>query len=433
MRRKYRFSLRLKLVLFITILAMITYGTSAFFIYILYDYVRMYIQIPLHWYTILTLFGGVFWSGLLAFFAAFLITKPLEKLSEIASEAANGNLNQEVPIPSSDDEIRDLSVSVNTMLKNLNQIVLDINQNFQYTNEAVLLMKETSNQSTEHSQAISTAIDEISSGAEQSAGAIQSTAESVEMATDLAAKVQDKAKQSKEKSITMLQTLKESKLVFHQLVDGINLLATEQVASLKDVEHLQRNAKQVESIVSMVGEIAGQTNLLALNASIEAARAGEHGRGFSVVAEEIRKLADESAKAVENISSLISSIQRDVQLVVNKINGNVEVAKKESNNGKKTNEAISQMEESVNDVAEEIGNISGLVDNQLQLIQNTVRQSQEVAAIAEETSAGAEEVNAAVQEQSAIIDKVEQLSYNIEVHAQQLNQQIHQFQVKEDV
>ncbi|WP_068673796.1 methyl-accepting chemotaxis protein [Oceanobacillus sp. Castelsardo] len=429
MRRKYRFSLRLKLVLFITILAMITYGTSAFFIYILYDYVQMFLSIPLHWYTILTLLGGVFWSGLLAFFAAFLITKPLEKLSEIASEAANGNLNQEVPIPSSDDEIRALSVSVHTMLRNLNQIVLNIDKNFQHTNETVLQMKETSNQSAEHSGAIRTAIYEISSGAEQSAEAIQSTAESVEMATDLAVKVQEKAEQSKEKSSTMLQTLKESKLVFHQLVDGINLLATEQVASLKDVEHLKQNAKQVEAIVSMVGEIAGQTNLLALNASIEAARAGEQGRGFSVVAEEIRKLADESAKAVENISSLISSIQHDVQLVVDKINSNVEVAKKESSNGKKTNEAMNQMEQSVNDVAEEIGNISELVDNQLQLIQHTVRQSQEVAAIAEETSAGAEEVNAAVQEQSAIIEKVEQLSYNIEVQAEQLNQQINQFEI----
>lgn len=429
MRRKYRFSLRLKLVLFITILAVITYGTSAFFIYILYDYVQTFINIPLHWYTILTLVGGIFWSGLLAFFAAFVITKPLEKLSEIASEAASGNLNQEVAIPNSDDEIRALSVSVDSMLRNLNQIVLNIDKNFQHTNEAVLQMKTVSNQSAEHSQAINTAIYEISSGAEQSAEAIQSTAESVEMATELAGKVQGKAELSKEKSITMLQILKESKLVFNQLVDGINLLATEQVASLEDVKHLEQNAKQVESIVSMVGDIAGQTNLLALNASIEAARAGEHGRGFSVVAEEIRKLADESAKAVENISGLISSIQHDVQLVVDKINRNVEVAKKESNNGKKTNEAMNQMEESVHGVAEEIDNISELVDNQLRLIQNTVRQSQEVAAIAEETSAGAEEVNAAVQEQSAIIDNVEQLSYTIEEQAQQLKQQINQFKV----
>lgn len=432
MGRKYRFSLRLKLVLFTTILAIITYTTSGLFIYVFYDIVQEYIHIPFELYTILTLLGGIFWSGVLAFLVAFIITKPLEKLTTIAQNAADGNLNQVVSIPKSDDEIKALSVSIDTMLKSLNEIVRNIDHNFQHTNEALQHMKEVSSTAVDHSSIISSSIDEISKGAEHSAEATQSAAESVEIMTELAEEIQGKAKESKEKSLMMIDTLDNSRKVVQQLVGGIDRLASEQEVSLKDVEKLKDNATQVESIISMVGEIAEQTNLLALNASIEAARAGEHGRGFAVVAEEVRKLADQSATAVQHISGLITSIQNDVTSVAKKMNDNVGFAKQEAKNGEKTNIAINQMSESVHDVAKEIGRIYQLVDMQFESIQNAVRQSQEVAAIAEETSAGAEEVNAAIHQQVATINEVDQLSIDMEEQAEKLKQQIRQFEVSSE-
>lgn len=429
MEKSYKFSLRLKLVIFTTILAIITYTFSALFIYVLYDYVQAYWSITIEWYTIIILLLGVIWSGILAFLAARVITKPMESLEKVASEAAKGNLNQEVHIPKSHDEIRDLSIAVDTMLNNLNAMVHNIDKHFESTNETVIQMKEASHSAAQHSAAIGTSVYEISKGAENSSEAIQNTAEAVEVATELAKKVQEKAEQSKVKSSAMLETLNESKIVVNQLVKGIQKLAQDQELSLKDVDHLKQNAIQVESIITMVGEIAEQTNLLALNASIEAARAGEHGRGFAVVAEEIRKLADQSAQAVQRISSLIEAIQEDVNLVVRKINDNVMYAKKEAENGEGTNRTIEQMSGSVNDVASEIDMITSLVDKQLESIQDTVRQSQEVAAIAEETSAGTEEVNAAIQEQVSTMEQVDQLAQKMEEQAQSLNKQINQFKV----
>ncbi|RLL42899.1 methyl-accepting chemotaxis protein [Oceanobacillus piezotolerans] len=430
MKRKYRFSLRLKLMLFTTVLALITYGTSAFFLYVLFDYIGAYFNISFEWYSILTLLAGIFWSGLLAFLVAFIITKPLERLETIAREAAEGNLAQAVQIPDSDDEIRALSLSFDTMLKSLNDIVKNIDLNFARTNQAVHHMKEVSSLANQHAAAIGSSIGEISKGAQSSSEAIQNTAEAVEVATELAKQVQGKASLSKEKSTTMLETLNDSQEVVNQLVEGIQRLASDQEVSLKDVDHLKQNAIQVESIIAMVGAIAEQTNLLALNASIEAARAGEHGRGFAVVAEEIRKLADQSAQAVQRISSLITAIQEDVNRVVVKINENVVYAKKEAEKGVKTNQTIEQMASSVTDVAEEIDTITNLVDKQLESIQDTVRQSQEVAAIAEETSAGAEEVNAAVLEQTATIEELDNMADEMEVEASNLKNQIHKFQVK---
>ncbi|WP_284140134.1 MULTISPECIES: HAMP domain-containing methyl-accepting chemotaxis protein [unclassified Virgibacillus] len=431
MKKKYRFSLRVKLMLFTTILALITYSTSAFFLYYVHDAVTSYFSwsLSMEAFTIITLLLGIIWSGVLAYVAARFITKPLEKLEHVATEAANGNLHQVVSISNSDDEIRALSLALDTMLTNLRNMVQNIDMHFEQTNDTVVQMKQASHQVAQYSGQISASISDISKGAETSSEAIQQTVEAVELATTLAEEVQGKAVQSSKKSTTMLETLKESTLVVNELVAGIQKMVEEQEASLKDVDNLKQNAEQVESIITMVGEIAEQTNLLALNASIEAARAGEHGRGFAVVAEEIRKLADQSGDAVQRISALITAIQEDVSQVVIQINENVNDAKKEAENGAHTNASIGKMSTSVEEVAMEIESISSLVDKQLESIQNTASQSQEVAAIAEETSAGAEEVNASIQEQAVTIDTVDKLAHELEIQASTLNKQIQQFKL----
>lgn len=427
MKKKLRFNLRIKLVLFTTVLALITYSTSAIFIYFVKDQVQSVIEIPENFYVVIVLVLGIIWSGILAYFAARFITKPLQKLEDAATNAAEGKLNQSIEIRGSDDEIRSLSIAFNAMLKNLLDMVDNIDTHFDHTNQSVVQLREAAERSAQYSALISASTTDISHGAESSAEAIQQTAESVEEATKLAEEVQLKAGQSKEKSAEMLTILNDSKDAVRSLVQGIQTIAIDQEDSLKDVNHLKENAIQVESIVTMVGDIADQTNLLALNASIEAARAGEHGRGFAVVADEVRTLADQSAQAVQRISRLIGDIQEGVNTVVVKMNDNVTQANEEAQNGIKSNQAIEQMSTSVTDVADEIEHISELVNKQLNSIQATVQQSQDVAAIAEETSAASQEVNASVQEQASTIESVDNLAHELEKQAEQLKEQIQRF------
>nr|WP_209369504.1 HAMP domain-containing methyl-accepting chemotaxis protein [Sediminibacillus dalangtanensis] len=425
-------SLRWKLVLFTTLLALITYSISAVFMYLLYDYIQTFVPISEFWFVMATLALGIIWSGILAYAAAGFITRPLTRLESVAVEAAQGNLTKEVELPKSKDEIHSLSFAFNTMLGSLKQIILKIENNFAKTNDKVEQIKTVSSRAAAQTKEIEEAIQHISAGAENSSNSIQNTAESIEASTRLAQQVQNKADQSRKNSQDMVAKLSDSKTVIHRLVSGIQSLAQEQENSLEDVTRLEKNAQEVENIIGMVGDISEQTNLLALNASIEAARAGEHGKGFAVVAEEVRKLADQSTQAVQGISELIANIQTDVQQVVNQITEQVTFARTEAEKGEETNAAINTMSVSINEVVSTIEEISQLVDEQLQAIQKTSVESQEVSAIAEETSASAEEMTAIINEQSAVIASVEQLAASLEDQAKVLNKEIHQFKIKEE-
>ncbi|NHM30098.1 methyl-accepting chemotaxis protein [Neobacillus terrae] len=426
-KRKYKFGLRKKLVFFTTILALITYSTSEIFIYFIYPFISNYIQEGI--FTLVTLLLGVIWSGILAFFAARFIIKPLQKLEAVALKAADGDISRDVELSKSDDEIRSLGNAFNLMLESLREMVHKIDENFIETNKNVIHISDRSAAASQQAESISRTINEISMGAENSAASIQTTAESVEEVILIAEEVQEKAKTAENVSKEMVKDLQVSKEVIQSLVSGIELLAQDNRESLTTVKHLEENAAKVEQIIQLVGDIASQTNLLALNASIEAARAGDHGRGFAVVAEEVRKLADESAKAVQGISELIKSIQSEVQNVVKQISGQVDTANAEAKKGTRTNEVIEEMTVTINDMAGMVQSITGLVDRQMESIRHTATQSQEVAAIAEETSAGAQEVASATVEQAHVIEGVEHLAADLTEQAAKLKETITRFKL----
>lgn len=429
MKKKYKFSLRLKVVVFITIVSIITYTTSGFYIYVLYDFVNNFISISEELFTVLTLLLGIVWSGILGYFAAGLIVKPLEILEEAVHKAAEGDIREDVKVSKSDDEIRSLGLAFNHMLRSLRTMVINIDENFKMTNNYVEKITGASRSAADQADSISKTLEEIAKGAERSACAITSTVESINNVTEISQQVLKQATDSQEVSAQMVVSLDNSKKVIHSLVEGIEKLVKDNQASLVAVERLEKNAKQIENIISLVGDIADQTNLLALNASIEAARAGEHGRGFAVVAEEVRQLAEQSRNAVQGITGLIENIQAEVKSVVDQILGQVEAANEGAEKGLETNKAIQEMTESVHKMEEAVQKIAVFAEKQMKYIQLTQNESEEVAAIAEETSAGAEQIASATMEQAALIDDIAQIAVQLSTQAKTLKQTINQFQL----
>mgnify|MGYP001323216712 CR=1 FL=1 len=426
--RNYRFSLTKKIVLFVTILSFITYTSSGIFIYVVFPFFSN--SISQSWFIVLTLALGIIWSGILSYFVARLIVKPMRRLESAAIKASSGNLQHEVPVPKSGDEIESLASAFNRMIANLREMVAQINGNVEHTKEKVSEISKKTGVATNQAENINQTVEEISLGAEQSAAATQSAADLVEEIYRLATEVREKADTCKHSSDHMLGEVKASKEAIDSLVTGVEEMAKENAASLEAVHRLAEDTKKVEDIVSFVGEVAAQTNLLALNASIEAARAGEHGKGFAVVANEVRKLADESAQAVQGIAGLIQHIEEEVSHVVGQITVQVQNANDEAVKGKQANEAMGQMTDSILLVAGAVDNIASLAKNQMESIQEAARQSQEVAAIAEQTSAGAKEVTSITNEQAHVMESIEKLVGQLERDAEKLKGNIGRFQIR---
>ncbi|KOS60811.1 HAMP domain-containing protein [Lysinibacillus agricola] len=422
---KKQFGLRLKLVLFVSILALITYSIS--FIFIEYLQPTFFPETNRKLFEIFTYVSGIAWSGILAGIFSVILIKPLQQLENSASRVAEGKIGQDVEMPKTSDEIRSVAEAFQQMVLNLRQMVESIDHNFQQTNQTIIHLSDEAAVATKKAEGIASTVKHISTGAEASATAVQDTAEAIEDVRALATEVNSRAEASATQSKEILHNLTTTTKAIETLVNSIQQIATGNNEALESIRVLEDNAGQVERIISLVGDIAAQTNLLALNASIEAARAGEHGKGFAVVAEEVRGLADESAKAVQGITSLIQSMQQNVEIVVKQMNQQVAFATKEAARVSETTTAVEGMSSSVHEMATSIVEISSLIEQQMHNIETTARQSQEVAAIAQETSAGAQEVRSAAEEQAYAIEQVEQLTEGLKKQSDELHKMIQQF------
>ena len=423
------FGLRLKLVLFVGVLALVTYSTSFVFIHFIHAYFFSQFEFLSNkvFFEILTYALGITWSCILAAIFSVVLIKPLQRLEETATRVAEGKIGQDVEMPKTNDEIRSVAEAFQLMLVNLRQMVESIEQNFEKTNTTILDLSEQTSAASRKADGIARTVSQISQGAEGSAVAVQETVEAIEDVRLLATEVNTKALNSANQSKQIISNLKLTTDSIQGLVDSIQKVAAGNQNALENIHHLEKNAEQIERIIGLVGDIAAQTNLLALNASIEAARAGEHGKGFAVVAEEVRSLADESAKAVKGITTLIKTMQENVTIVVKQMNEQVTFAVQESSKVSETTATVEDMANSVRDMADAVVDISALVEKQMVNIETTARQSQEVAAIAQETSAGAQEVRGSTEEQAFAIEQVEKLSQDLKRQSEELYKMIQQF------
>jgi methyl-accepting chemotaxis protein len=167
------------------------------------------------------------------------------------------------------------------------------------------------------------------------------------------------------------------------------------------VKNLAAKSEKITSVVEVIRSISEKTNLLALNAAIEAARAGESGRGFAVVAEEVRRLAEDSAKSLEEIDKLIGEIQEDIHITV----------------------------ASIDDSAIEIEEGRSVVDSSLSALSKISYKVQEVAAVAEQNAFATDQAYAAVEQQTTATKEISSSSQNIALMAEQLAKKVNYFKV----
>jgi len=331
---------------------------------------------------VLSIVGVSMIFGLIGIVLSVLLSKKIvrpilninKQLNEIAD--GEGDLTKELSIKTK-DEIGDLALAFNKMIANLRSMIQQISLSSNLMASASEELTAVAEQSTSATEQIASSIQEVSISAEnngeraaESSKAVQEMTINVQKVAEAASSVSEAAVEtSKEASIgneSLLQVIQQMNTINETVDDSANV-----------VKRLGEHSAEIGKITEFITAIADQTNLLALNAAIEAARAGEHGKGFAVVADEVRKLAEQSKESADKIVKFIGQIQEDTTVamdVMNKGSHEVEVGK---DIVQKTGEGIQKILYSIEKVASQI---------------------QEVSAVSEEIAAGAEQVNASIEQ-----------------------------------
>jgi len=375
----------------------------------------------------------VFIALVLLLFSGFYITriikKPLAQMVQFCEDLSSGDFREKVRHVVQKDEIGQLGNALGKMRTDLRGLLKSVVESAEQVSAASQELTASAEQSAQAANQVAASITEVAAGAEKQLEAADQATGIVKTMTGKLSQMNDITNMATDMS---LQATNKASLGEDTVTKAIKQMGKVEAtvnSSADVVERLGERSKEIDQIVEAISNIAGQTNLLALNAAIEAARAGEHGRGFSVVAEEVRKLAEQSQEAAKQISGLISVIQTDTNEAVLAMNQGTQEVKIGTTLVGNSGEAFKEIQNIVSEVSGKVQAISASVEELSSSSLQIVDSVNEIDKLSGKSSEETQSVSAATEEQSASVEEIASASQTLANIAVELQKKASKFQI----
>lgn len=352
-------------------------------------------------------------------FIRLIVISPLLSLLNITKEVANGNLNMKMP-KKSKDEIGHLIHSFEIMIINLRDLVRKMNDTSIKVALSAEQLSNNANDATSVSSQIASSINQVAIGAEEQ----NSRLEEIAIATvEMNNEINEIAVNSENVSIHSQQTIefaRDGEDAVERNVQQMIQIQSSVCASDSTIQLLHERVGEITQILNVISEISNQTNLLALNATIEAARAGEAGKGFAVVADEVRKLAEQSNRSTEQIASLVNHIQKAAKETVLTMGTVIEEVKEGIRITRDTKDKFSIISQSTTKNNQEMKNIMAVTKRISTNAEKVTESIKFINSVSGENNNNSALVSASTQEQLAAIEEVHSSAKKLSTIADEL-------------
>jgi methyl-accepting chemotaxis protein/aerotaxis receptor len=340
--------------------------------------------------------GQIFLQGflfiLIRWIAKRFVVKPVTEVKEHLQEIVNGDMTKLVDISTRDEmgevlsAVQSTKVLLGSILSQITSVTKNIDEQAKYLTQSMKNVEKGSIAQTEAASSMSAAVEEISVSINQ---------------------VSDNTKAVHNTSENSKHLASQGREIVNQVVKDMTVISQSVISTAHTIEQLGVKSNEIQNIVKTITEIADQTNLLALNAAIEAARAGEQGRGFAVVADEVRKLAEKTRLSTVEIIKMTDEIQGSTSLAVSEMQATVDKVKTGTVLTEKAGNSIIEIDEGASTVLAGVEQISNTIKEQNQVTKEIASNVEKVAQMTEQNSVSVNDVSATVNKLEKLSDELE--------------------------